>query len=293
MSYLGASMQMTDTLVGIRVRIANFRDLAHRVALLPEPFRPSHFSKGGRVINKDVSRVDDPIRFSDFVDKQVDQVSGFDLVGKQIRFGFFVGETRTANHESTHVGCSIILRGRKWKSADFALLLKLLCAAPGMERAYSCRRAEWERRHLYVKSLPPISIQTTLGVDMSASLPSLYWWTVFSNELAERHNLRIDELVAFAEQNEHWITADGKALHAFRLYHAPDDWEREEGRISAFLRSHPSFFSMARIQTSIEEAATKEEFDSIARPFRAGAVPWEASPPTARYKAHPVSPENR
>lgn len=266
---------MIDTLVDVRVRIANFRELAHYVAALPEPFRPIHFSKGGRISNKEASRVDDLGRFSAFIDQQVDRVSGFDLVGQRIRFGFFVGETRTANHESTHVGCSVMLSGRKWTVADFTLLLKLLCSVPGTERAEACRRAEWECRHIYLKILPPISIQTTLGIDMSASLPSLYWWTVFSDELTERHNLDIDELAAFAIHSERWLTDDGKVLHAFKLYHAPYDWEREMSRVSDFLEAHPNFFSLTRNAARIDHTQTKEEFDEVVRPYRAGALAWE------------------
>lgn len=270
---------MIDTFVDVRVRIANFRELAHHVAALPEPFRPIHFSRGERVRDKDASRIDDSGRFAAFVDQQVSRVSGFDLVGQRIRFTFFGGETRTANHESTHIGCSVTLRGRQWSLADFTLLLKLLCSAPGTERADACRRAEWEHRHLYVKMLPPISIQTTLGVDMSASLPGLYWWTVFSDALAKRHDLDIGELTRFAAHHEWWATDDGGRLYAFRLYPSPDDWEREEARISEFLERHSNFFSLTRIAERVENTQTKEEFDQFVRRYRAGALPWERRVP--------------
>jgi hypothetical protein len=69
---------------------------------------------GARVRNKDASRVDDTARFSAFVDERVDRVSGFELIGDRIRFGFVVGETRNERHESTHVGCSVLLRGKRW-----------------------------------------------------------------------------------------------------------------------------------------------------------------------------------
>ena len=266
---------MIDTFVDVRVRIEYFRELAHCVAALPAPFRPIHFSRGERVRDKDASRIEDTGRFSAFVDDQVERVSGVDLVGQRIRFGFFVGETRTAHHESTHVGCSVMLRGRQWSSEDLTTLLKLLCSGPGTERADTCRRAEWSFRHTYVKMLPPISIQTTLGVDMSPSLPGLYWWTVFSDALADRHNLDIDELAAFARHSERWLTGDGEVLHAFQLYDAPDDWEREIPRISGFLDAHPNFFSLTRIAAYVNNTKTKEEFDQVVYPYRAGALPWE------------------
>ncbi len=267
-------MSMIDTFVDIRVRISSFKTLAHLVAQLPEPFRPIYFSKGGRISNKDASRVDDSVQFSDFVDERVDRVSGFDLIGQRIRFGFFVGETRTASHESTHVGCSIILRGRQWTPADFVLLLKLLCSVPGTERAEACRRDEWEHRHLYVKNLQPISIQTTLGIDMSSTLPSLYWWTVFSKDLIERHSLDVEELSQFSKYSERWYTVNGEELHAFKLYDSVEDWKKEERGISYFLESHLNFFSMARINAKIADTRTKEDFDKAVKPYRAGYMPW-------------------
>ena len=164
---------MTDSLVDVRVKVASFRQLAHRVASLPEPFRPAYFTVGERVRNKDASRVDDPTRFSAFVDDHVDRVSGFDLIGDRIRFGFFVGETRNERHESTHVGCSVLLRGKQWAPNDLTTLLKQLCLASGVERADACRRDEWQYRHLCTKKLPQFTIDRTLGVDMSACLPGL------------------------------------------------------------------------------------------------------------------------
>lgn len=272
--------QMTDTFVDVRVRIASFRQLAEHIASLPEPFHPTYFTVGERVRNKEASRVEDAVRFGAFVDDRVARVSGFDLIGEGIRFGFFVGETRNARHESTHVGCSIILRGRRWKSADYLALLKAMCSAPGVERADACRRAEWQHRHLCVKQLPQFSIERTLGVDMSASLPSLYWWTVYSDSLAARHLLDVAELANFAGHYERWSTEDGGVLHAFRLYDSPDDWEREKERVLAFLEAHPNFFSMTRIAERIEAAESKDAFDELTRPYWAGARPWESA---ARY----------
>ncbi len=123
-----------------------------------------------------------------------------------------------------------------------------------------------------------MSIQTTLGVDMSPQLTGLYWWTVFSEELAERHQLDHEELKKFAEHSECWKTEKDGALHAFRLYTSPDDWREQDAHVSRFLERHPNFFSMVRIQPLVMEAQTKEEFDAFVRPYRAGAFPWEKSP---------------
>lgn len=270
---------MIETFVDIGVKVSSFRALAHRVASLPKPFRPIYFSQGERVRNKDASRIDDSARFSAFVDEQVHRISGFDLIGQRIRYGFFVADTRNANHESVHVGCSIILRGRQWSPTDFTKLLKLLCGTPGVERADACRYAEWEYRHLYVKLLPPISIQMSLGVDMSAFLPGLYWWTVISSDLAKRHRLNVAELALFAGHHELWHDGDGRSLHAFRLYETPDDWEDQKDRVSAFLESHRNFFSMTRISPYLERTTNKQEFDAARRPYLAGSTPWEGVPP--------------
>lgn len=269
-------MLKLDTFVDVRVRVESFRALAKHVASLPAPFRPTYFTVGERVRNKEASRIEDTMRFNAFIDDHVTRVSGFDLIGENIRFGFFVGETRNTRHESTHVGCSVILRGRRWKSEDFIALLKMLCSAPGVERGDACRREEWQYRHLNVKKLPQFTIEDTLGVDMSASLPGLYWWTVFSNDLAVRHNLDLAELSKFAGHYERWLTEDNRELHTFRLYESPDDWESEKERVSAFLEAHPNFFSMTRIAERIEGAQSKEAFDEVTRSYWAGAVPWVA-----------------
>jgi hypothetical protein len=269
---------MIDSFVDVRVKLASFRQLVHRVALLPAPFRPTYFTVGERVRDKDSSRVDDQTRFSAFVDEHVDRVSGFDLIGERIRFGFLVGETRNARNESTHVGCSVVLRGQQWQPADLSELLRQLCFTAGVERADACRRDEWRYRHSYVKKLPQFTIERALGVDMSAYLPGLYWWTVFSDELAARHDLDVAKLAAFSGQSARWPGEDNTSLNAFRLYDCPDDWTREKGRVSGFLEAHPNFFSITRIAAQLEAAESKQQFDEVTRPYWAGAVPWESVP---------------
>jgi hypothetical protein len=274
-------MQMIDSFVDVEIKLASFRQLAHRVSSLPAPFRPTYFTVGERVRNKSASRVDDTERFSAFVEDHVSNVSGFDLIGERIRFGFFAG-TRNARHEPTHIGCSVLLRGKQWTSVDLTQLLKQLCLTSGIERADACLRAEWNYRHLCIKKLAQFTIERTLGVDMSAFLPGLYWWTVLSDELAARHRLDVAELAALGGHSERWFTEDHTGLHAFRLYDSPDDWEREKGRVSGFLEAHPNFFSMTRIAGRIEAAESKEAFDEVTRPYWAGATPWESTPQYAR-----------
>jgi hypothetical protein len=267
-------MPVTDSIVGVRVNVANFRELAEKVARLPEPFRPQFFSLGGRVRDKDASRVDDAYRFGDFLDDRVSRVSGFTLLGSRIQFSFLVGETRNAQHQSTHVGCSVLLTGKKWKRAELELLLRSLAASVGLERAYAGSRDEWTFRHINIKHFGEIAVQRSLGVDMSAFLPGLYWWTVFSDELAARHSLDIDELIKFSGHYECWSTESGGQLHAFRLFESPGGWNAEKDRISTFLEKHPNFFSMTRLQPHIDAVASMDELERKERPFWAGARPW-------------------
>ena len=264
-----------DFIVSVSAKVANFRALAERVVSLPEPFRPSYFSPGGRVRDKAASRVDDGARFQAFLDDRVTRVSGFDLVGSGIQFGFFVGATRNARHQSTHIGCSVLLRGRSWKPADLEALLRALSASPGVDLADACSRDEWKFRHMSFKQFEVISVEQSLGVDISAFLPGLYWWTAFSDELVYRHRLDIGELEQFSGHYEQWPTDGGGMLHAFRLFDRPDQWHDESGRISAFLEAHPNFFSMTRLRAQIDASKTKDELDALVRPFRAGARPWE------------------
>ena len=267
-------MQMMDTTVSVQVGLSSFKELANCIASLPKPFRPTYFTVGERVRNKEASRIKDAARFAAFTDDHIARVSGFDLIGEYIRFGLFVGATRNSRHESTHVGCSVILRGRHWKAADYLTLLKELCSVPGVEEADACRREEWNYRHLSIKQLPQLSVRQTLGADISAFLPGLYWWTIFSDELAARHHLDVAELVEFAGHYERWQTTEGGQLHAFRLYESPDDWEREKDRVSVFLESHPNFFSLTRLAERIEAAQSEETLDEVVQPYRAGAMPW-------------------
>lgn len=268
---------MVDSIVGIRVKIHFFTDLVQKISCLPGRFRPEYFSLGERVRNKNDSKIDDAARFSEFLDDRVKNMSGFDLIGKGIRFGFFVGETRDINFNPTHVGCSILLRGREWSDRDLSDLLNELCVTNGLERGYACRREEWERRHIYTKIFPEMSIQTTLGVDMSAFLTGIYWKIVLSDELLFRHKCNIDTLNSISIGRRDFVLNDGTGYHILKFYDNSGDWIKKDLFISNFLKHNSCFFSMDRIIPDLERADTKEKFDRMARPFRAGAVPWTNS----------------
>jgi len=125
-----------------------------------------------------------------------------------------------------------------------------------------------------VKELPEFTIERTLGTDMSAALPGLYWWTVFSAELAARHDLDISELTAFSKGADQWVTDEGHVLHVFRLYDEPDDWWKARDRVSDFLERHANFFSLTRLVPVIDRANSKADFDAATMPFVAGTRPW-------------------
>lgn len=267
-------MQTIDSLVNVRIRIDDYRPLVHRIARLPRPYRPNYFTSGGRVRDKSKSLIEDATQFDRFVDECVDRAAGFDLIGAGIRFSFFTGETRTVENRSTHVGCSVLLSGSRWNAESYVKLLRQLCCAKGTESGETCRRSEWKYRHLCVKELPEFTIERTLGTDMSAALPGLYWWTVFSAELAARHDLDIAELTAFSMGADQWVTDEGQVLHVFRLYDEPDDWLKARERVSDFLERHANFFSLTRLVPAIDRANSKADFDAATIPFVAGTRPW-------------------
>lgn len=268
-------MHSMDNIVNLRVKFSGFAAMLHSIAALPKPLRPNYFTVGERVRNKEASRIDNTETFSAFVDEHVRRMSGCDLIGDKISYGIFVGAARDAQRQPTHVGCSVILRGPRWHPHDLEFLLRQLCTFPVVESAEACLREEWIHRHKYVKDIGDMSISGTLGVDISASLPGLYWWTVFSDDLAQRHNLDLNNLSTCTPLIERWVDGTGRVLHALRLYAAPQKWQEEEGRVSAFLQQHSNFFSMTRIQPAINASQTQEEFDATVRPYEHGQVPWE------------------
>lgn len=268
-------MQLVESVVSVQTRIDNYTALVRLVARLPSQFRPMHFSVGERVRNRDLSLVSDTERFDSFVRTRTSVPAGFDLVGNGIRYTFYIGATRNSRNQSTHVGCSILLRGRKWSPSNCLTLLKTLCSIDGVDFGGAYCRSEWEHRHLSVRRFPGCTVRQTLGVDMSASIPGLYWWTVMSVKLAARHKLDRAAIEAFADKSEEWKTEGGCPLLAFRLFESPDDWMANDHKVSAFLASHPSFFSLSTLSAKIDAANSEEALENVVRPYWAGAVPWE------------------
>lgn len=282
MSYIGAKMLMITREVIVIVDLAHYRDLIDTITSLPEKFRPEYFAVGERVHNKERSRIDDSERFEAFLAPFIKNASGIDLIGPKKHFMFIAGSSRNAQHWPTHMECSVSLKGKGFSQADSLELLKLLCATPGVTFGQSCHFEEWHFRHRCIKSLPPISVECTIGTDNSFLVSGLYWWTVLSDELVARHHVNLAELEVFAHEYQQWQDGAGGRLHAFRLYASMDDWQSEAGRISGFLENHPNFFSMTRIWPQIEAATTRDAFDAVIAPYRSGKWPWEVLPPKRR-----------
>ena len=87
------------------------------------------------------------------------------------------------------------------------------------------------------------------GQDLSKYVPGLYWLTLLSEELAERHGVSLAEVEAVAL--EHVDLGDGQ--HLFRFFQDLNDWRERADVIDEFCARTSGMFDINHVRRLVEK----------------------------------------
>lgn len=106
--------------------------------------------------------------------------------------------------------------------------------------------------------------QEFVGCDLSKCVPGLYWLTLLSDALAERHGVPLAEVERAAFEH----AAPGAGLHLYRFHDHPGDWRARADELDALCASLPGVFNIAEVRERLVGVTEEKEFDEIVRPWR-------------------------
>lgn len=123
---------------------------------------------------------------------------------------------------------------------------------------------EYERRnHLDVR-LRAFREQQFIGRDLSKFVPGLYWLTLLSDALAERHGVPLAEVERAALEH----AAPGAGLHLYRFHDHPGDWRVRADELDALCASLPGVFNIAEVRERLVGVTEEKEYEEIVRPWQ-------------------------
>jgi hypothetical protein len=210
--------------------------------------RPVHFSYE-EYVERDADRIDDEYRMSSFVAKAQ---SGFFLIGDGVLYSI-----RLFKEGRVLCGCSI--------DVDPALaeefLIHMSEAKPLF--GFACDIEERKSRNQINAILGKNRVEAWVGRDTTKYIPGIYWLTLLSNALANRHGISFEELDSASVR--HIILSGGQ--HLFRFYDRPGDWALDS-RLSLYYDGFSGVFNIDLVKNSVFTASNFPELSVILRRWK-------------------------
>jgi hypothetical protein len=136
-------------------------------------------------------------------------------------------------------------------------------AGAGAIFGYCCADEEEMHRHYLRVEVKSGVMSAYYGRDIDRYIPGLYWLTLVSERLLEKHGVPIGVLENIALEH-----ADlGGGIHLFRFYDRPEDWTSSTA-INEVLQSVPGFFDLRKVRAGLTPGV---DFEELARELR----PWD------------------
>lgn len=135
-------------------------------------------------------------------------------------------------------------------------------AAAGPIFGYCCADEEEMHRHYLRMEVKSGVMSGYYGRNIDRYVPGLYWLTLVSEQLLEKHGVPISVLENIALEHVDL----GGGIHLFRFYDHPEDW-RSSKAIDDVLRSVPGFFDLKKVQANLTPGVDFQERSQELRPW--------------------------
>ena len=128
---------------------------------------------------------------------------------------------------------------------------------------FACTPEEKEAKNRVTTKQGLNTIESWVGRDTRKYIPGLYWLTLLSDALAEKHNVSLSLVEAVALEH---VELEG-GQHLFRFYEEPDKW-RCATEVAELSSSLPGVFNVEKVRPQIESAKNFLELNAIIRNWK-------------------------
>lgn len=103
-------------------------------------------------------------------------------------------------------------------------------------------------------------IESGIGNDLDKYIPGVYWCTLLSDELLNKHGVELASLSAEAITTE--ILGDGH-FHLLKFYENPEDWRQNSERLDDLCERIDGIFSRRSVESAVQGISNYLEYDEI------------------------------
>lgn len=224
-----------------------------RLLKLPMPVKPVYFTEDeGKIVKANV--ITNERRFNDFL--------------KEHPLGFFVytEDRKTEYHLRTGSGYNkvdidIEIEDHVRYVTDIIMCLVELNPVFG----FACDMMERYHRNRYCIKIGPWSIEDWIGRKLESYISGVYWYTLLSDGLVERHGVNLADMSAEAISTE---TAGDGSLHLLRFFDRPDEWQENKQRLDDLCERVDGVFSRRPADQALNGVASLNEYEEVHASWR-------------------------
>lgn len=121
-------------------------------------------------------------------------------------------------------------------------------------------RDEYDHRNRYYITIGKNHIEDAVGRDLDKYIPGVYWQTLLSDALLDKHHVEITTLEAEAISSE--ALGDG-SFHLLKFYESPDDWKQNAERLDNLCQRIDGMFSKRSVELAVAGVTSYPEYDDI------------------------------
>lgn len=217
------------------------KQLAEKLLSLPLELRPSHVSLAE---NEKAKAIGDK---KGFIDSLNEGSLGPYLTGDHCAYQISLAAPKP-----------IICEGTLDAQPALAKLFLMEMSSISPIFGFACLQEEWFQKNRITTQQGINKIESWVGRDTEKYVPGLYWLTLISDALSDRHGVSLSAVQN--EAKEH-VTLEG-GQHLFRFYDQPEDW-RKTSSLSAFCRSTPGIFDLEAVRKKAQKTSNFLELNSL------------------------------
>lgn len=125
---------------------------------------------------------------------------------------------------------------------------------------YACEESEYDHRHRHCMTLGKHRIESWIGRSLQKYVTGVYWYTLLSTDVVEKHGVVLSDLSAEAIAV---LTLGDGSLHLLRFYNEAADWRQHAERLDALCEKTEGIFSRRSVETAVSDVTNFIEYCDV------------------------------
>ncbi len=218
---------------------------------LSEPLKPVFFSEEEQIKSEN-DRLSNHERFEKFRERNQ---AGFFLFSDDCSYNFFLYDK----------GYSVVyIYIDTQESGKLEEIFKSVSRAQPVF-GHASHSDEYDHRNRYYITIGKNHIEDWIGRKLDKYISGVYWYTLLSNELLEKHQVDLTNLSSEAISIE---TLNNGSMHLLKFYEKPESWRENADRLDDLCEKVDGVFSRRSVELAVKGVTSYMEYDDIIAGWR-------------------------